>query len=314
MSRRPGRALALGLAYTVYAAAAVAIYVGARTFPPVADPQLHELASEAVIVLVAIVWSVLLFREMDTPVEQALILIGVGLLFVGAFGDCLGEFFVLPFPYELLENAGMPLGLVVLTGGLGLRMVHHRAYANRLRRERDASEDLAMRDALTGLYNRRYLRRGLEELLRQADESAESICLAFIDADNFKQVNDRFGHDTGDAFLVGLSRVIADAVRESDVAVRFGGDEFIIVLVGTGVDHAVHVAERIQVAVRKLGRPYAGRQPGGIAAARGDGSGPTVSIGIAAHVPGESGLQLIARADEAMYAAKRDGKDRLAVA
>lgn len=310
-SRR--RTVALALSYTAYGAAAVAIYAGARTYPAVADPQLHELVSEGVVALVAIAWSVVLFREMDTAAEQVLILVGVGLVFTGAWEDCLDEFYHLPFSYELLENAGMPLGLAIVTIGLGVRMLHHRTYATRLMRERDASEDLAMRDSLTGLRNRRYLRRTLEELLQHADAHGESICLAFIDADNFKQVNDRFGHDTGDAFLVGLSRAISDAVRESDLAVRFGGDEFIIVLVGTGVDHAVHVAERVQVAVRRLGRPYASRQPGGVPIARGDGSGPTVSVGIAAHVPGETGLQLIARADEAMYAAKRDGKDRLAV-
>ena len=299
------RPAVLATVFALYAVIAVLLFVAARRFP--ATPQTHwlEVLSEAVIAVLAIVWSVLLFREMDSVWEHLLLFLGIGLVFVGAWEDVLDEFYELSFSFELLENAGLPLGLVMITGGITIRMISHRAYANRMRTERDAVEDLAMKDPLTGLHNRRYLRRELEELLARSDEHGQSICLAFMDADNFKQVNDHHGHDTGDAFLVALSRAITSAIRDADIGVRFGGDEFVVVLVGAELDYAVHVAERIQALVHRIARPYG--------PARADAV-PSISIGLAAHSPGESGLQLIARADEAMYAAKRSGKDRLAVA
>ncbi|MFW5688967.1 MAG: GGDEF domain-containing protein [Spirochaetota bacterium] len=309
MKDRAPRTLALIGAFALYAAGILVVYILARQWPRTAEPVTLEVLSEAVLGLVALLWSIILFREMDTVHEQVLIFVGIGLVAIGAWEDTLDEFYELPFELEMLENVGLPVGLTLVTAGLAIRMLSHRAYANRLRTERDAIESVAMKDPLTGLYNRRYLRRELEQLLDDADAHHRPICLLFIDADNFKQINDRLGHDTGDAFLIGLGRAITSAVRDSDIAVRFGGDEFVVLLVGSSLDYAVHVAERIQASVRKLARPYG-------ATGRGLGKGelPSVSIGLAAHVPDESGLQLIARADEAMYAAKRSGKDRLAVA
>lgn len=301
------RIITLALVFLSYAVAAAVVLGLGLNAPRVGTPGALDVLSQVVIALVALAWAGLLFREMDNVIEQLLIFTGAGLVFTGALEGLVGLFRAIDGWLGSVDLIATPVGFALLTGGLAIRMIRHRAYANRLRTERDAIEDLALRDPLTGLHNRRYLRRELERLLESADARKESICLAFIDADDFKEVNDRHGHDSGDAFLVGLAKAISDAVRESDIAVRFGGDEFVVVLVGSGVDHGVHVMERVQQQVRRLARPYGGRGLGAW-------NGPSISVGIAAHVPGETGLQLIARADEAMYAAKREGKNRVAVA
>ncbi|HSM32092.1 MAG TPA: DUF484 family protein [Woeseiaceae bacterium] len=165
-------------------------------------------------------------------------------------------------------------------------------------------------DVLTGWHNRRYLQARMKEELARSCRDGHSLVCMMLDVDHFKQVNDRFGHAAGDAVLRELAQRVDAEVRSSDVAARFGGEEFVILLPRTSSVEGRHVAERIRDAVTAA--PF-GLPDGGHAAV-------TVSIGIAEFQPGAGrsdlkslGEALIARADAALYDAKAAGRDRVVV-
>lgn len=165
-------------------------------------------------------------------------------------------------------------------------------------------------DVLTGWHNRRYLQVRLhEELARARRDQSNLVCL-MIDVDHFKRVNDTWGHAAGDKVLQELSSRIDSQVRASDVAARYGGEEFVVLLPDTDVSSGVILAERIRAAVSSSQYEIPGAEPQTI----------TASIGIAGVAPGVDdddlktvGDSLIARADVALYRAKSEGRDRVAV-
>ncbi|MDH7602226.1 MAG: diguanylate cyclase [Armatimonadota bacterium] len=158
----------------------------------------------------------------------------------------------------------------------------------------------ATRDPLTGLYNTRYLHTYLERELNRASRRNGCVSLLQLDLDNFKPVNDTFGHARGDEVLKDLAKIFLDCVRSYDVVCRCGGDEFIIVLPDSSAREAARTARRIQDAVEL----YAGQKLGGCSVPLG------VSIGIATYPQDAVDSDgLIARADEAMYQNKRARKN-----
>jgi diguanylate cyclase (GGDEF)-like protein len=169
-----------------------------------------------------------------------------------------------------------------------------RIQAERLRREHDVITQQAHLDDLTALLNRRGFSRYVESLARQ-DVGAVSLLVA--DLDNFKSVNDRYGHQLGDMVLVSVGRLLHAHVRQSDCAVRLGGDEFAVVLASTGVDVARRRAEALVAAVRA--HPWQDLAPG---------LQITASVGLASGRTAEF-TDLIQRADRALYQAKRSGRD-----
>jgi diguanylate cyclase (GGDEF)-like protein len=160
----------------------------------------------------------------------------------------------------------------------------------------------AERDALTGLYNRRYLIEVLPSEVKRSELAGRPLVVVMVDVDNFKEVNDSHGHAAGDAVLVAVGELLADQIRPGDVACRYGGEEFVLVLPGVDVDTALVRAEnwRRHVAGARLG----------------DGAGPgvTMSLGVAEMRPGEEAEELIRRADAAMYSAKAAGRNRVVAA
>lgn len=154
----------------------------------------------------------------------------------------------------------------------------------------------ASRDALTRLYNRRF---GEQWLQTRRDEALPggALSLMICDIDHFKSINDTFGHAAGDLALQVCSRIIQNSVRHSDVAVRWGGEEFLVILPDCDLDAAAALAERI-------------RQNLGIEAISGIRS-LTVSIGVSTLEPGESSAAALERADRALYQAKRNGRNRV---
>lgn len=166
---------------------------------------------------------------------------------------------------------------------------------------RQALEE-SLRDPLTGLLNRRTLDDALGRMAAFAQRSGHPLSLLMLDLDHFKRVNDTHGHEAGDQVLRAFAGVLSGSLRASDMAVRYGGEEFLAVLPDTGTDAALGVAEKLRRAVENLAIPV------GDAVVR-----PTVSIGVATLKPGESGEALIGRADQALYRAKGAGRNRAAV-
>ncbi|HEX8166581.1 MAG TPA: diguanylate cyclase [Beijerinckiaceae bacterium] len=155
-----------------------------------------------------------------------------------------------------------------------------------------ALREAAMIDSLTGLPNRRAFHDHLGRAVAQAGRSAP-LALLMLDLDGFKALNDAHGHEAGDAALVALGRALQGILREADVPARLGGDEFGVVLPATTAEGARHLAERIRAAVEEASL--------------------SVSVGAAAFVPGMTPQQLLKAADEALYRAKREGRNRVSM-
>ncbi|HET7335357.1 MAG TPA: diguanylate cyclase, partial [Rhizomicrobium sp.] len=176
-------------------------------------------------------------------------------------------------------------------------------YADRLRHNVQLSLEMAITDQLTGLHNRRYMGRHLSTLVDGATKTDKPLSFLIMDIDHFKLVNDTHGHDIGDEVLREFSNRISANVRGIDLACRYGGEEFVVVMPDTEPDFAYTVAERLRKQVETT--PFAiSRDPGNL--------NITISIGIAA-VEGQSDTAetLLHRADQALYRAKREGRNRV---
>ena len=168
------------------------------------------------------------------------------------------------------------------------------------RRTRDAAIRLSAVDSLTGLFNRAFFFAALERELARSARSGRGFCLLMLDLDELKAINDRHGHHAGDTVLREVARTIEAGVRRIDIAARYGGDEFIALLPETDPTGGWVVAEKIRLGVAAL-------------QLQGIGQSPTVSIGVVAHPrDGESADALMISADQAMYASKRAGRNRVA--
>ena len=156
----------------------------------------------------------------------------------------------------------------------------------------------AITDGLTGLYNHRYLHERLEEEIERCGHRGDELSVLFCDCDHFKEYNDLHGHKAGDAALARIARIFEANSRRTDLAARYGGEEFVLALVDTDAEGARIVAETLRREIEEV----SGRQ----------GRPLTVSIGIASF-PGDAGTrdELLDKADWAMYAAKRAGRDRV---
>ncbi len=163
-----------------------------------------------------------------------------------------------------------------------------------LRREQRA----AVTDSLTGLLNRRGFDERLREEIARAERSGLPFAVVLTDCDDLKRINDRFGHERGDAVLQAIARLLRNGKRLSDIAGRVGGDEFGLILPESGADAVAVVTERLRVAVHDI---------------RLEGEGMTASFGIAVYPDnGRTSAALLRAADRALYEAKHGGKDRLA--
>ncbi|MFD1941901.1 PleD family two-component system response regulator [Paradevosia shaoguanensis] len=180
--------------------------------------------------------------------------------------------------------------------------IRRQRYAVELRESVNHTLALAVTDELTGLYNRRYFERHLSLMLGKAQEQSRDMALMLIDMDFFKAVNDTHGHDIGDAVLKEFALRLRRNIRGVDLACRFGGEEFVVLMPDTDFRQAQSVAERVRQAVAE--RPFeAGAQrPLNI----------TVSVGVALNdAEGDTPELVLKRADIALYRAKREGRNRV---
>lgn len=167
-----------------------------------------------------------------------------------------------------------------------------------LQRALEKISELAITDELTGLYNRRHLLKVLEQQRALANREGTPFVLAFIDLDNFKDVNDEFGHSIGDEVLKQFSGLLQDSIREVDLVSRYGGEEFVILLNGVGIDTASIVVERIRLAVEQLEFSKTKLHI-------------TMSVGITEYQAPEIVADTLARADKLLYVAKHEGRNRV---
>ncbi|MGC2166790.1 MAG: GGDEF domain-containing protein [Gallionella sp.] len=163
-------------------------------------------------------------------------------------------------------------------------------------------EEMALTDALTGLPNRRHAMARLDKEWKDSVETGNPLACMMIDADGFKQVNDKYGHDAGDEVLRQLSRQLRHAMRTDDAVCRLGGDEFLIICPKSNLDNAMRIAEHLRQHIAQMR----------VAAGRGEWIG-SVSVGVAGRSPEMHNIEdLIKAADDGVYLAKRNGKNRVA--
>ena len=161
---------------------------------------------------------------------------------------------------------------------------------------------MATRDPLTGLFNRRYLDESLVRDLARAGRARESLCVAMLDIDRFKSFNDENGHEAGDAVLKAIADVLKRETRAGDVACRFGGEEFVLVLYGADMSHAMMRLNRICAVIKRKRVAFDGKPLPAV----------TLSVGLAMSPEhGTTREELLRAADRALYAAKRSGRGRV---
>jgi two-component system cell cycle response regulator len=180
--------------------------------------------------------------------------------------------------------------------------VRRNRYAAELRQTVTNTLALAVTDELTGLYNRRYFDRHLSLMLDKAREQERDMAVMLIDMDFFKSVNDNHGHDIGDAVLKEFAQRLKRNIRGVDLACRFGGEEFVVLMPDTDYRQAQGVAERVRMAVAERGFETPTIRPLSV----------TCSVGVALNEHElDTPEMILKRADVALYRAKREGRNRV---
>jgi diguanylate cyclase (GGDEF)-like protein len=170
---------------------------------------------------------------------------------------------------------------------------------------RESLQNQAIHDPLTGLYNRRYLEETMDRELHRARRQETQLGVVMIDLDHFKDFNDTFGHAAGDALLSALANVITTGIRADDIACRYGGEEFLLIMPGASLETTRERADNLSQAVRNLQVKYQDQLL----------QSTTISLGVAIFPDhGLTAEEVIAAADAALYRAKQAGRDRVEIA
>ena len=165
--------------------------------------------------------------------------------------------------------------------------------------ERQTYHELSMKDPLTGIFNRKKFDEEIAREIQRAQRYGHPLSMMIFDIDHFKDVNDNYGHQVGDYVLQELARVAKEHIRQSDLFVRYGGEEFIILLPETMLDGAVQSAQKLRKMIAQAPMEHVMRI--------------TCSFGVTLYRPGEEAQQFLKRADDALYEAKNNGRDRVEV-
>jgi diguanylate cyclase (GGDEF)-like protein len=186
-----------------------------------------------------------------------------------------------------------------------LTVAEHIALALANLRLRESLHAQALRDSLTGLYNRRYMEQALDREILRATRSGRTVGVIMLDLDHMKNFNDSHGHAAGDMLLTVLGDFLVRHVRQEDIACRYGGEEFVVILPEASPAMVRSRAEELLKGVQGLHFNFHGTALRGV----------TASVGVAAFPGhGKTVAELLSAADGAMYAAKRQGRDRVAIA
>ncbi|TMK85596.1 MAG: sensor domain-containing diguanylate cyclase, partial [Actinobacteria bacterium] len=188
---------------------------------------------------------------------------------------------------------------------LAVAVADHLALALANLRLRESLRSQSIRDPLTGLFNRRYMEESLERELRRAERHHHNVGVIMLDLDHFNRFNNTFGHQAGDALLQAFGEMVRSRIRAEDIACRYGGEEFTMILPETTLAVTVERAQQLLEQVRDLRLTQRGRPVGSV----------TVSAGVAVHPDhGAAAEALIRAADMALYRAKAEGRDQVMVA
>ncbi|RQO81459.1 GGDEF domain-containing protein [Acidovorax sp. FJL06] len=267
----------------------------------------YVLAGEARGLVPSVLAMILFFGTFGLTVAEV---IGIGTYALLAFACAIGaatRFRADPLGY--LDTAYALMVVIVLVGCIALNLRIHRIRA-RLQQQREAlaqaldiNRELATRDELTGLLNRRAMLDLMQLEHRRSLRSGRPLLLAQLDIDHFKPINDQHGHAMGDRALQAFAGTVRASVRDTDVLARWGGEEFVLMLCDTPLDDARELLERVRLAVEALEIPHA---TGTLRM--------SVSAGVALHMAGDTVVHTLERADQALYTAKALGRNRWVVA
>jgi diguanylate cyclase (GGDEF)-like protein len=221
----------------------------------------------------------------------------------------------MPAVIVILANGGnVPLALMIILYSIYMGLIAYRgngeywiALENEYLLEIKSLEmtRLSNTDVLTGLYNRRYFDNEFERELKRSGRSNNMLSVILLDIDNFKVINDTFGHQIGDEYLKKTAQTLMSVFkRESDIVARYGGEEFIVLLPGINADHARQLAEDLQYKIKTITIDHQGNKVGA-----------TISSGIICCVPDVNTISdsIISGADQALYMAKQKGRDTVVV-
>ena len=267
----------------------------------------YVLAGEARGLVPSVLAMILFFGTFGLTLAEV---ISIGVYALAAFVFAIGvstRFTAAPFGY--LDTGYALMVLIVMSGSIALNLRIQRI-RERVAKQRKALADalrinreLAARDELTGLLNRRAMMELMQLEERRSQRSGRPLLLAQLDIDHFKPINDTHGHATGDRALQAFSSAVLNVVRDTDVLARWGGEEFVLMVTDTQCEHARDLLERIRVTVAAMEIPHA---TGTLRM--------TLSAGLAQHVPGQTLEHTLERADQALYTAKALGRNRVSVA
>ncbi|MDO7907404.1 GGDEF domain-containing protein [Paenibacillus sp. JX-17] len=199
--------------------------------------------------------------------------------------------------------AGFVMGLAILsrTRQLSSNLKQLIKSEQHLIVEKTLADKLLKIDALTGLYNHKTFHEYLDALLEQCEVNQLRLQLAIIDIDNFKMVNDNYGHWVGDLVLKEVASKINACITPNDFAARYGGEEFAVILTDKETEEAVSIVERLRLDISSLSQPLLEHRP------------VTVSIGFCNYLQGDGKERLFRSADDALYRAKRSGKNKIVI-
>ncbi len=283
----------ISLGIFVLAAASIILLEVSQPMRPWAEVDHYDFFSESFIALLLCIWVILLHRIRLPANAFWTLYLGFSAMALGGLRDVGDEFLLFEStPLQLLENLAYPLGMLVSSVGLFL-------WGNEQRRTHQRLQGLTQTDALTGLGNRASFNAQLGALAAQDNKRT----MLFLDIDNFKNVNDTYGHATGDQVIKQLAKIMQASIREQDLAFRFGGEEFAVLIEKTTPRAVGQIAQRILNGFSEHTFELDAQH----------GFSCTVSIGIAYADEVIAPEDWLEAADQALYSAKHQGKNRAVI-
>lgn len=301
--QRPGarQRVALAVAAGVLTAASL-LALPLAQFRPAAEVDWPDVAGEIGMAVLAMFWMIVLTRIASSQSVFRALSAGLVALYTGAVWDAMDEIAILPSG-SLIENVGKLTGVALISVAFVLWWRGSQRAELELRARSARYQRMSMLDRRTELYNRQHFDDAIDELLPREEDDGP-VALIMLDLDDFKVHNDTYGHPAGDVVIDALARIIRDGIRESDLPCRYGGEEFAVILPQATREVAAQVAERIRAAqAEQTFEPV-----------RGEVVKKTVSLGVVEAKPGEDPQSVVQRCDDALYEAKRAGKDRVVTA